>query len=81
VPAPHVAALSFFEQTPLLQTKPAAQSFTVEHIVWQALFVSQAYVPHDDGVAVWQVPVPLHVRACVNMPAVHVAVTQVVPAT
>jgi len=42
VPAPHGAALSFFEQTPLLQTKPAAQSLTSVQVVRQVLFVSQA---------------------------------------
>ena len=47
----------------------------------QVLFVSQLYVPHDDEAPAWQVPVPLHVPACVKVPIEHVAGAQVVPAT
>jgi hypothetical protein len=83
VPAAQVAALSFFEQTPLLQTKPVAQSFAVAQVVWQVLFVSQRYVLQDEEVPGWQVPVPVQVRAWVYVPAPtgQVASTHVVPAT
>jgi hypothetical protein len=37
-------------------------------------------VPHEDVVPTWQVPVPLHVRACVYVPAVQVASAHDVPA-
>jgi hypothetical protein len=50
-------------------------------VVRQVLFVLQAYVPHDEEVPAWQVPVPLHVPACVYMPPTHVAAAHVVPAT
>ena len=83
VPAPHGAALSFFEQTPLLQTKPAAQSLAIAQVVRQVSFVPQRYVPHIEDVAAWQVPAPLQVRAWVNVPVPigQVAATHVVPAT
>jgi hypothetical protein len=79
-PAAHAAPSSFFEQTPLLQTYPAAQSAAAVHVVRHVLFVSQVYVPHEDCVPGWHVPVPLHVRACVYVPAAHVAAAHDVPA-
>jgi hypothetical protein len=36
-------------------------------------------VPHDDAVVVWQVPVPLHVRAGVYVAPEQVCATQIVP--
>jgi hypothetical protein len=84
VPAPHATESSFFEQTPLLQTKPAAQSVAsvaFAHVVRQMLFVLQAYVPHEAGVPTWHVPVPLQVRACVYVPLAQVSAAHVVPAT
>jgi len=36
-------------------------------------------VPHDDGVVVWQVPVPLQVRAGVNVAPAQLCGTQMVP--
>ena len=36
-------------------------------------------MPHDDGVVVWQVPVPLQVRAGVNVEPAQDAPTQTVP--
>jgi hypothetical protein len=42
-------------------------------------FVPQLYVPHDDGVVVWQVPVPLQVRGDVNVVPVQVEAAQVLP--
>jgi hypothetical protein len=41
VPPVHAAALSFFEQTPLLHTKPVAQSLAIVQVVRQVSFVSQ----------------------------------------
>jgi hypothetical protein len=38
-----------------------------------------AYVPHDDAVVDWQVPVPLHVRAGVKVDPVQLCATQIVP--
>jgi hypothetical protein len=64
-PAVHAAPSSFFEQTPLLHTYPAAQSPAAVHVVRHVPFVLHAYVPHEDCVPAWQVPVPLQVRACV----------------
>jgi hypothetical protein len=79
-PAVHAAPSSFFEQTPLLHTYPAAQSAAAVHVVRHVLFVSQAYVPHEDCVPGWQVPAPLHVRAWVYVPAAQVAAAHEVPA-
>jgi hypothetical protein len=81
VPAVHAAALSFFEQTPLLQTKPVAQSPSIVQVVRQVLFVLQAYVPQEAGVPTWHVPAPLQVRACVYVPVTQVSAAHVVPAT
>jgi hypothetical protein len=36
-------------------------------------------VPHDDAVVVWQVPVPLQVRAGVNVDPEQLCATQIVP--
>lgn len=62
-----------------LQVLGDAQSAVVAQVV------RQAPAPHAKGaqlvaVAVWQVPVPLHVRAGVNVVPAHVAATHCVPA-
>jgi hypothetical protein len=62
----------------LTQTLGALQSPSTVHDVLQT-FVPQLYVPHDDGVVVWQVPVPLQVRAGVNVVPAQLAATQTVP--
>ena len=36
-------------------------------------------MPHDDAVVVWQVPVPLQVRAGVNVDPEQLCATQIVP--
>jgi hypothetical protein len=79
-PAVQAAPSSFFEQTPLLQTYPAAQSPAAVHEVRHVPFVLHAYVPQEDCVPAWQVPVPLHVRACVYVPAAQVSAAHDVPA-
>lgn len=58
-----------------------AQSLAIVHVVRHVLFVSQLYVPHNEVVPTWHVPVPLQVRACVYVPVLQVWAAQVVPAT
>jgi hypothetical protein len=62
-----------------LQTLGDAQSAAVAQVVLQAL-VPQANGAQLDDVAVWQIPVPLHVRAGVNVVPEQVGATHCVPA-
>jgi len=78
LPAPHVRPVGFLVQTPATQTFGAPQSASPVHDVRQTS-AAHTYVPHDDGVVVWQVPVPLHVRAGVNVAPLQLAATQTVP--
>jgi len=52
----------------------------VVHVVRHNPFVPQVYAPHDAFVTVWQVPVPLQVRAGVSVEPVQLDATHVVPA-
>jgi len=75
----HAVPSDFRPQLPVLQTLGDAQSALVVQVV------RQAPVPHAKGaqledVAVWQVPVPLHVRADVTVDPVQVAAAHCVPA-
>jgi hypothetical protein len=75
----HVVPTDFRPQLPALQTLGDAQSALVVQVV------RQAPVPHAKGaqleeVTVWQVPVPLHVRAGVTVEPVHVAAAHCAPA-
>jgi hypothetical protein len=62
-----------------MQTFGDTQSAFVVHVVRQVPSVPQVYAPHDVFVTVWQVPVPLQVRAGVERGAVQLDATQVVP--
>jgi len=77
--AVQVAPLGRRVHAPPEQMLGATQSPSTVHDVRQAP-VPQLYAPHEIGAVVWQVPVPLHVRAGVTVEPVHVAATQVVPA-
>jgi hypothetical protein len=79
VSPPHVAPIGLRPQLPVLQTLGDAQSAAVEHDTLHAP-VPHAYGAQLDEVAVWQVPVPLHVRAGVNVVPEHAAATHCVPA-
>jgi hypothetical protein len=76
--APQLLPVGFFVQAPATQTLGAVQSASAVQDVLQRL-LPHAYAPHDDVVVVWQVPVPLQVRAGVNVDPVQLAATQVVP--
>jgi len=79
-PAPPQAAPGGFRpQLLVLQTLGDAQSLALEHVVLHAP-VPQAYGAQLDVVAAWQVPVPLQLRAFVNVVPVHVAAAHCVPA-
>ena len=69
--------VGFLVHTPVTQTLGAAQSASAVHDVLHTL-VAQVYVPHDD-VSPRQVPVPLHVRAGVNVVPLQLAATHTVP--
>jgi hypothetical protein len=78
-PPVHAAPIDFRPQLPLLQELGEAQSAAVEHVILHAP-EPHAYGAQVDEVTVWQVPVPLQVRAGVKVDPVQVAATQVVPA-
>jgi hypothetical protein len=75
----HAAPIGFSPQLPVLQELGELQSAVVEQVVLHAP-VPQAYGAQIDEVTVWQVPVPLQVRAGVNVDPLQAAATQVVPA-
>ena len=77
--AVQVAPLGRLVHTPPEQMLGATQSPSTVHVVRHAP-VPQMYGMQLDAVAVWQVPVPLHVRAGVKVEPAQVAATQVVPA-
>jgi hypothetical protein len=56
-----------------------AQSAVVLHVVLHAV-AAQPYGAHDDVVAVWHTPLPLQVRAGVNVVPVQVGPAHWVPA-
>jgi hypothetical protein len=62
-----------------MQTFGDTQSAFVVHVVRQVPPVPQVYAPQDVFVTVWQVPVPLQVRAGVNVEPLQLAATHVVP--
>jgi hypothetical protein len=72
------AAAAFLVQLPPLQVNGATQSVSAVQVVLQAP-LPQTYGSHADVVTVWQVPVPLHVRAGVSVEPVQEAGAQVVP--
>jgi len=77
--AVQVAPLGRFVHTPVEQMFGDTQSVSAPQVVLQAP-VPHVYGSHIEVVAVWQVPVPLQVRADVSVEPVQVAETQVVPA-
>ena len=76
---PQAALIGFRPQLPLLQLLGDAQSALVVQVVRHAADPHAKGAQLDD-VVVWQVPVPLQVRAGVNVEPLHVAATHVVPA-
>ena len=78
--AAQVLPLGRFTQTPMTQTLGDTQSVSTLQLVRQAP-VPQTNGSHIDVVAVWQVPVPLHVRADVSVEPVQLGATHCVPAT
>ena len=79
VSPPQAAPIGFKPQLPPLQTFGDAQSALVEQVVLQAP-VPQANGAQLDDVAVWQVPVPLQVRAGVKVVPEQAAATHCEPA-
>jgi hypothetical protein len=77
-PAVQAAPIALVVQLPPLQVNGAAQSVSAVQVVLHAL-VPQTYGLHEEVVTVWQVPVPLQVRAGVSVEPVQLAATQVVP--
>ena len=77
--AAQVAPIGLRPQLPLLQTLGDAQSAAVVQVVLHAP-VAAGVGRAADVVAVWQVPVPLQVRAGVNVVPVQVAAAHCVPA-
>jgi hypothetical protein len=77
--AVQVAPFGRLVQTPPEQTLGATQSVSTVQVVLQAP-LSQVKGSHAEVVAVWQVPVPLQVRAGVSVEPVQVAAAHEVPA-
>jgi hypothetical protein len=75
----HVAPFGRLTHTPFEQTLGGKQSPSTAHATRQALPL-QVYGSQDDEVAVRHVPMPLHVRAGVNVDALQAAATHTVPA-
>ena len=64
VPPAHVVPSGFFVHCPALQMLGAMQSASVEQVVRQVVPPElQLNAPHEIGVVVWHVPVPLQVRS------------------
>ena len=78
--APQAALIGFLPQLPDRQVFGLVHSADVVHVVRHAAPVPQVNGSHDDSDVVWQVPVPLHVRAGENVEPVHDAPTHTVPA-
>ena len=76
--APQARPVGFFAHAPATHTLGAAQSASAVQDVLQTL-APQTYVPHEDVVVVWQVPVPLHVRGGVYVEPAQLSGTQTVP--
>ena len=72
------APRAFLVQLPPLHEKGERQSALLLQVVLQAP-VPQTYGSQAEVVTVWQVPVPLQVRAGVSVEPVQLAATQVVP--
>jgi len=66
-------------QTPSPLAGTESQSAFVVQVVRQVPIVPQVYAPQDVLDTVWQVPVPLQVRAGVNVEPVQLGATQVDP--
>ena len=67
-----------FAHAPATHTLGAAQSASAVHDVLQTL-APQTYVPHEEVVVVWHVPVPLQVRGGVYVEPAQLSATQTVP--
>ena len=72
------APVTFFVQLPPLQVNGETQSVSAVQVVLHAP-VPHAYGSQAEVVTVWHVPVPLQLRAGVNVDPVQLAATQVVP--
>jgi len=77
--APQVAPIGFLPQLPERQVFGLVQSVLVVQVVRQAPPVPHTNGSHDDGDVVWQVPVPLQVRAGAYVDPTQVAAAQTVP--
>lgn len=77
--APHAALIGFLPQLPPMQVFWPVQSVVAVQVVLQAPPVPHTNGSHCDGDVVWQVPVPLHVRAGEYVDPTQVAVAQTVP--
>jgi hypothetical protein len=62
-PPEHAVPSGFKVHWPALQMLGELQSALVVHVVRQVALELQLYAPQEIGAAVWQVPVPLHVRS------------------
>ena len=78
--APQVAPIGFLPQLPLMHVFGLVQSALVAQVVRHAPPVPQTYGLQVDSDVVWQVPVPLQVRAGENVDPVQLAPTHIVPA-
>ena len=78
--AAHAVPIGLRPQLPVTQLFGLVQSPDDVHDERQAAPAPHTYGSHDDADVVWQVPVPLQVRAGVNVDPVQVAAAQVVPA-
>jgi hypothetical protein len=78
-PAVHAAPMAFVVQLPPLQVNGETQSVSAVQVVLHAP-VPQTNGSQAEVDTVWQVPVPLQVRAGVSVEPVQLAATQLVPA-
>jgi hypothetical protein len=78
--APQVAPIGFLPQLPLMHVFGLVQSALVVQVVRHAPAVPQTYGLQVDSDVVWQVPVPLQVRAGEKVDPVQLAATHCVPA-
>jgi len=78
--APQVALIGFLPQLPLMHVFGLVQSALLPQVVRQAPPVPHTYGLQVDSDVVWQVPVPLQVRAGENVDPVQLAATHMVPA-
>ena len=79
VPITHAVPGVFLEHTPVLQTFGLTQSAFDAHMVRHCPEGPQLYVPHDEVVAGWHMPVPPQVRGDECVDPVQAAAAHWVP--